>query len=101
MAGALMAMVVYVAKKNDLPRHPFPGFAQLWVVGKEARLGAHDPGHPVRRHDGRILYTDRGGRRDRLRAGARPVRLPQLLASTTCPNSSCRRWKPPAWFWRW
>jgi tripartite ATP-independent transporter DctM subunit len=43
MAGALMAMVVYVAKKNDLPRHPFPGFAQLWVAYKEAHWALMTP----------------------------------------------------------
>jgi tripartite ATP-independent transporter DctM subunit len=43
MAGALMAMVVYVAGKRDLPRHPFPGAAQLWVAYKEAHWALMTP----------------------------------------------------------
>ena len=43
IAGALMAMVVYVAKKRDLPRHPFPGAGQLWVAYKEAHWALMTP----------------------------------------------------------
>ena len=43
MAGLLMAMVVHVARKRDLPRHPFPGAAQLWVAYKEAHWALMTP----------------------------------------------------------
>ena len=43
MAGALMAMVVYIARKRDLPRHPFPGARQLWVAYKEAHWALMTP----------------------------------------------------------
>jgi tripartite ATP-independent transporter DctM subunit len=43
MAGSLMAMVVVVARKRDLPRHPFPGAAQLWVAYKEAHWALMTP----------------------------------------------------------
>jgi tripartite ATP-independent transporter DctM subunit len=43
MAGALMAMVVHVARKKNLPRHPFPGAAQLWAAYKEAHWALMTP----------------------------------------------------------
>jgi len=43
MAGALMAMVVAVARKRNLPRHPFPGFADLWAAYKRAHWALMTP----------------------------------------------------------
>lgn len=36
MAGALMAMVWYIAAKRNLPRHPFPGFMGVVKAFREA-----------------------------------------------------------------
>jgi tripartite ATP-independent transporter DctM subunit len=36
MAGALMVMVRAIAVKLDLPRHPFPGLADLWRAFRDA-----------------------------------------------------------------
>lgn len=36
MAAALMAMVVYIARKLDLPRTPFPTMPQVWVAFRDS-----------------------------------------------------------------
>ena len=36
MAGALMLMVAEVARRRNLPRHPFPGLHDLWVAFRDA-----------------------------------------------------------------
>lgn len=43
MAGALMAMVTWIAKKRNLPRHPFPGARDLWVAYKRAHWALMTP----------------------------------------------------------
>jgi tripartite ATP-independent transporter DctM subunit len=43
MAGALMLMVTEVARRRNLPRHPFPGLAELWRAYKRAHWALMTP----------------------------------------------------------
>lgn len=43
MAGALMLMVTEVARRRNLPRHPFPGMADLWHAYKRAHWALMTP----------------------------------------------------------
>lgn len=43
MAGALMAMVTVVARRRNLPRHPFPGTRELWVAYRNAHWALMTP----------------------------------------------------------
>lgn len=43
MAGALMAMVTYIARKRNLPRHPFPGLSDLWRAYRRAHWALMTP----------------------------------------------------------
>jgi tripartite ATP-independent transporter DctM subunit len=43
MAGALMAMVSVVARRRNLPRHPFPGMRELWVAYRDAHWALMTP----------------------------------------------------------
>ena len=43
MAGALMLMVVEVARRRKLPRHPFPGLRDLWIAYKRAHWALMTP----------------------------------------------------------
>jgi tripartite ATP-independent transporter DctM subunit len=43
MAGALMLMVVEVARRRKLPRHPFPGLRDLWLAYKRAHWALMTP----------------------------------------------------------
>jgi tripartite ATP-independent transporter DctM subunit len=43
MAGALMVMVTEVARRRDMPRHPFPGMRDLWVAYKRAHWALMTP----------------------------------------------------------
>ncbi len=43
MAGALMLMVAEVARRRNLPRHPFPGLAEVWVAYKRAHWALMTP----------------------------------------------------------
>ncbi len=43
MAGAMMAMVTWIATKRNLPRHPFPGLRDLWVAYKRAHWALMTP----------------------------------------------------------
>jgi tripartite ATP-independent transporter DctM subunit len=43
MAGALMAMVTEVARRRNMPRHPFPGARELWVAYKRAHWALMTP----------------------------------------------------------
>lgn len=43
MAGALMLMVTEVARRRNLPRHPFPGFAELWHAYRRAHWALMTP----------------------------------------------------------
>ncbi|MFM7345100.1 MAG: TRAP transporter large permease [Tagaea sp.] len=43
MAGALMAMVTVVARRRNLPRHPFPGARDLWVAYRRAHWALMTP----------------------------------------------------------
>ena len=43
MAGALAAMVTVVATRRNLPRHPFPGFGDLWMAYKRAHWALMTP----------------------------------------------------------
>ena len=82
MAVALMVMVAHLARKRNMPRHPFPGAREFMDRAPARVLGADDAGDPVRRHDERHLHADRGGgRRDRLRAVPRPR---SSIATSTC-----------------
>ena len=87
MAVALMVMVAHLARKRNMPRHPFPGMGAVHDRAPPRLLGADDAGDPVRRHDGRHLHADRSRRRrDGLRADPRPVRLPRLRPEEHCPS---------------
>jgi tripartite ATP-independent transporter DctM subunit len=43
MAGALMVMVTELARRRNLPRHPFPGLKDLWVAYKRAHWALMTP----------------------------------------------------------
>jgi tripartite ATP-independent transporter DctM subunit len=43
MALALMAMVTELARRRNLPRHPFPGMAELWLAYKRAHWALMTP----------------------------------------------------------
>jgi tripartite ATP-independent transporter DctM subunit len=43
MAGALMLMVREVARRRDLPRHPFPGLTEVWHAYKRAHWALMTP----------------------------------------------------------
>jgi len=43
MAGALMLMVVEVARRRNMPRHPFPGLRELWIAYKRAHWALMTP----------------------------------------------------------
>ena len=43
MAGALMAMATQVARRRGLPRHPFPGFGDLWHAYRRAHWALMTP----------------------------------------------------------
>ncbi|MCZ8101475.1 MAG: TRAP transporter large permease [Burkholderiales bacterium] len=43
MAGALMAMVTEVARRRNMPRHPFPGARDLWIAYKRAHWALMTP----------------------------------------------------------
>ncbi len=43
MAGALMIMVREVARRRNLPRHPFPGLGDLWQAYKRAHWALMTP----------------------------------------------------------
>jgi tripartite ATP-independent transporter DctM subunit len=43
MAGALMAMVTVVARRRNLPRHPFPGARDLWIAYARAHWALMTP----------------------------------------------------------
>ncbi len=43
MAGALMLMVAEVARRRNLPRHPFPGLRDLWIAFRRAFLALMTP----------------------------------------------------------
>lgn len=43
MAGALMLMVTEVARRRNLPRHPFPGMADLWHAYRRAHWALMTP----------------------------------------------------------
>jgi tripartite ATP-independent transporter DctM subunit len=43
MAAALAAMVTAVAKRRNLPRHPFPGLLDLWTAYKRAHWALMTP----------------------------------------------------------
>jgi tripartite ATP-independent transporter DctM subunit len=43
MAAALMLMVTEVARRRNLPRHPFPGFRDLWIAYKRAHWALMTP----------------------------------------------------------
>lgn len=43
MAAALMVMVTEVARRRNLPRHPFPGFRDLWIAYKRAHWALMTP----------------------------------------------------------
>jgi tripartite ATP-independent transporter DctM subunit len=43
MAGALMLMVVEVARRRNLPRHKFPGLRDLWIAYKRAHWALMTP----------------------------------------------------------
>jgi tripartite ATP-independent transporter DctM subunit len=43
MAGALMIMVTEVARRRNMPRHPFPGTRELWIAYKRAHWALMTP----------------------------------------------------------
>jgi tripartite ATP-independent transporter DctM subunit len=43
MAGALMAMVTQLARRRNMPRHPFPGLRELWIAYKRAHWALMTP----------------------------------------------------------
>jgi len=43
MAGSLMALVTMVARRRNMPRHPFPGLADLWIAYKRAHWALMTP----------------------------------------------------------
>jgi tripartite ATP-independent transporter DctM subunit len=43
MALALMLMVTEVARRKNLPRHPFPGLADLWIAYRRAHWALMTP----------------------------------------------------------
>jgi tripartite ATP-independent transporter DctM subunit len=43
MAGALMLMVTEVARRRNMPRHPFPGLREVWVAYKRAHWALMTP----------------------------------------------------------
>jgi tripartite ATP-independent transporter DctM subunit len=43
MAGALMLMVTEVARRRNMPRHPFPGLSDLWLAYKRAHWALMTP----------------------------------------------------------
>lgn len=43
MAGSLMLMVREVARRRNLPRHPFPGIAELWTAYRRAHWALMTP----------------------------------------------------------
>jgi len=43
MAGSLMAMVTALARRRNLPRHPFPGLSTLWEAYKRAHWALMTP----------------------------------------------------------
>lgn len=43
MAGALMIMVREVARRRNMPRHPFPGLGDLWAAYKRAHWALMTP----------------------------------------------------------
>ena len=43
MAGALMLMVAQVARRRNMPRHPFPGMHDLWVAFRRAAWALMTP----------------------------------------------------------
>jgi tripartite ATP-independent transporter DctM subunit len=43
MAGALMLMVAEVARRRNLPRHPFPGLRDLWIAFRRAFFALMTP----------------------------------------------------------
>lgn len=43
MAGALMTLVTIVARRRNMPRHPFPGLADLWIAYKRAHWALMTP----------------------------------------------------------
>lgn len=43
MAGSLMLMVTEVARRRNLPRHPFPGLKQLWAAYARAHWALMTP----------------------------------------------------------
>ena len=43
MALSLMAMVTALARRRNLPRHPFPGLADIWIAYKRAHWALMTP----------------------------------------------------------
>jgi tripartite ATP-independent transporter DctM subunit len=43
MAGALMAMVTALARRRNMPKHPFPGLGDLWHAYKRAHWALMTP----------------------------------------------------------
>ncbi|MGL5117065.1 MAG: TRAP transporter large permease [Beijerinckiaceae bacterium] len=43
MAGSLMLMVSEVARRRNMPRHPFPGMRDLWIAYKRAHWALMTP----------------------------------------------------------
>ncbi len=43
MALALMLMVTEVARRRNMPRHPFPGLREVWVAYKRAHWALMTP----------------------------------------------------------
>jgi tripartite ATP-independent transporter DctM subunit len=43
MAGALMLMVSKVARRRNMPRHPFPGLREVWAAYKRAHWALMTP----------------------------------------------------------
>jgi tripartite ATP-independent transporter DctM subunit len=43
MAGALMLMVTEVARRRNMPRHPFPGLGDLWLAYRRAHWALMTP----------------------------------------------------------
>ncbi len=43
MAGALMLMVSELARRRNMPRHPFPGLRDLWIAYRRAHWALMTP----------------------------------------------------------
>ncbi len=43
MAGSLMLMVAEIARRRNMPRHPFPGLGDVWRAYKRAHWALMTP----------------------------------------------------------